>query len=172
MAKNSSITKPKIPWQYLIVKDDLPNLKQDIASYRSSRPEVLCRPTTLFKKRLWHRCFPVNFAKFPRIPFFIEHIWWLLLKIKRSLRGNTLTPSEKKIALKMYRSNPPEMFLWKGVLKLCSKFTRKHPYQSVISIKLLKQLYWNLSLTWLFSCKFATYFQNSFFYRKPPGDCL
>ena len=26
------------------------------------------RPTTLFKKRLWHRCFPVNFTKF-RTPF-------------------------------------------------------------------------------------------------------
>ena len=27
------------------------------------------RPTTLLKKRLWHRCFPVNFAKFLRKPF-------------------------------------------------------------------------------------------------------
>ena len=27
------------------------------------------RPTTLLKKRLWHRCFPVNFAKFLRTPF-------------------------------------------------------------------------------------------------------
>ena len=25
------------------------------------------RPATLLKKRLWRRCFPVNFAKFPRI---------------------------------------------------------------------------------------------------------
>ena len=26
--------------------------------------KVAClRPTTLLKKRLWHRCFPVNFAK-------------------------------------------------------------------------------------------------------------
>ena len=33
----------------------------------------------LLKKRLWHRCFPVNFAKFLRTPFFIEHLWWLLL---------------------------------------------------------------------------------------------
>ena len=24
------------------------------------------RPATFLKKRLWHRCFPVNFAKFPR----------------------------------------------------------------------------------------------------------
>ena len=36
---------------------------------------------TLFKKRLWHRCFPVNFVKFLRTPFFIEHLWWLLLRL-------------------------------------------------------------------------------------------
>ena len=27
------------------------------------------RRATLLKKRLWHRCFPVNFAKFLRTPF-------------------------------------------------------------------------------------------------------
>ena len=36
---------------------------------------------TLLKKRLWHRCFPVNFAKFLRTSFIKEHLWWLLLKI-------------------------------------------------------------------------------------------
>ena len=29
------------------------------------------------KKRLQHRCFPVNIAEFLRIAIFIEHIWWL-----------------------------------------------------------------------------------------------
>ena len=38
-------------------------------------------PATLLKKRLWHRCFPVNFAKFLRTPFFTEHLWWLLLLV-------------------------------------------------------------------------------------------
>ena len=42
----------------------------------------ICRPATLLIKRLWHRCFPVNFAKFLRIPFFTEHLWWLLLQWK------------------------------------------------------------------------------------------
>ena len=28
------------------------------------------RPATLFKKRLWDRCFPVHFAKFSKTPFF------------------------------------------------------------------------------------------------------
>ena len=37
------------------------------------------RPATLSKKRLWHRCFPVNFAKFLKTPFVTEHLRWLLL---------------------------------------------------------------------------------------------
>ena len=41
--------------------------------------QCLLRPATLFKKILWHRCFPMNFAKFLRTSFFIEHLWWLLL---------------------------------------------------------------------------------------------
>ena len=39
------------------------------------------RPATLLKKRLWHRCFPVNFAKFLRTSFIIDHLWWLLLSL-------------------------------------------------------------------------------------------
>ena len=70
--------------------------------FRSSHPEVFCkegvlrtftkftgkdlcqslffnkvaclRPATLLKKRLWHRCFPVNFVKFQRTPFLTEYL--------------------------------------------------------------------------------------------------
>ena len=50
-------------------------------------PEFLflksCRPEgcNFIKKRLWHRCFPVNFMKFLRKPFFTEHLWWLPLPL-------------------------------------------------------------------------------------------
>ena len=37
------------------------------------------RPASLLKKRLWHWCFPVNFAKFLRTPFLIENLRWLLV---------------------------------------------------------------------------------------------
>ena len=37
------------------------------------------KPITLLKAMLWHRCFPVNFAKFLRTHFLIEHVRWLLL---------------------------------------------------------------------------------------------
>ena len=73
--------------------------------YRNSRPEVFCKKgvpknfakftgkylwqspffnkvATLLKKRLCHRCFPVNFAKFLRTAFCIEHLRWLLLNTK------------------------------------------------------------------------------------------
>ena len=80
--------------------------------FRSSRPGVFCkkgvlrkfakitgkhlcqslffnkvaglRLATSLKKRLWHRCFPVNFAKFLRTSFFIEHLWWLLLFFRKT----------------------------------------------------------------------------------------
>ena len=42
----------------------------------------------------------------------------------------------KKFRRGAHRSNPPEVFLEKGVLKKCCKFTGEHPYRSVISIKL------------------------------------
>ena len=40
------------------------------------------RPAILLKERLWHRCFPVNFAKFLRTPFSTEHLQWLLLQVR------------------------------------------------------------------------------------------
>ena len=39
------------------------------------------RPAALLKKRLWHRCIPVNIARFLRTPFLTEHLWWLLLRL-------------------------------------------------------------------------------------------
>ena len=82
-------------------------LQRSTIFFRSTRPEVFCkkgvlknftkfsgkhlsqslffnivagrRPATLLKKILWHRCFPLNFVKFLRTPFYIEHFRWLCL---------------------------------------------------------------------------------------------
>ena len=47
------------------------------------------QPATLIKKRPLHRCFPVNFAKFLRTPFSIEHLLWLLLNLVKSTQYST-----------------------------------------------------------------------------------
>ena len=43
------------------------------------RVSFFLRPATFSKKKLWHRCFPKNFAKFLRTPSPTEHLRWLLL---------------------------------------------------------------------------------------------
>ena len=40
---------------------------------------VFLKTCNFIKKRLQHRCFPVKFAQFLRIPFFTGHLRWLLL---------------------------------------------------------------------------------------------
>ena len=40
--------------------------------------------------------------------------------------------------------------------------TGEHLCRSAISIKLLVQLYWTRIYAWVFSCKFAAYFQKNF----------
>ena len=48
--------------------------------WKFTRKQLCLWPTTFLKRRLWHRCFPVNFPKTLRTPFLIEDLWWLLLK--------------------------------------------------------------------------------------------
>ena len=40
------------------------------------------RPATLLKKKLWRKCFPVNFVKFLRAPFFQNTPGWPLLEFQ------------------------------------------------------------------------------------------
>ena len=48
---------------------DLKKLRNDGNKEVKKGVLVSClRPATLLKKVIWHRCFPVNFAKFQRIP--------------------------------------------------------------------------------------------------------
>ena len=88
------------------------------------------------------------------------------LQMTSSLLGSLLLDTflMDNVSLSPNRSSPAEVFLQKVVLKICSKFIAEHPCRSVISIDYVfaKQLYWNHTSTWVLSCKFAAYFQNTF----------
>ena len=45
-------------------------------------------PATLLKKRLQHRCFPVNSLKILKNTFFIEHVWVTASEILREVQVN------------------------------------------------------------------------------------
>ena len=84
-----------VVWSQKFIKSPAIRLFSSVENFRSSRPEVFCKKgvlknftkftgkhlckspffnITLLKKRLWHRCFPVNFVKFLRTSFFLEHL--------------------------------------------------------------------------------------------------
>ena len=46
-----------------------------VTFFRNSRSEVFRKKGVIN----WHKCFPVNFAKFLKTPIFIEHLRWLLV---------------------------------------------------------------------------------------------
>ena len=51
---------------------------------------IKLKASFFIKKRLQHRCLPVNIAKFLRTFFFPKHLWWLLLLLgscKTSVMG-------------------------------------------------------------------------------------
>ena len=54
------------------------------------------------KKRLWHRCFPVNFAKFLRTIILTEHLRWLLLKGRFDFQIKGLQIEREKERFKEY----------------------------------------------------------------------
>ena len=69
---------------------------------KSCRPRP--RPATFFKKKLWHRCFPVNFLKFLRTPFLQNTSGRLFPdrdfrheKVKHPLRGWSRNAATSKI---------------------------------------------------------------------------
>ena len=99
-------------------------LKQSSVCYES--PENSCLARSFWEVSMNE----IIFKKFKISPFqtftfqaILPQIFLLILRLG-TLRNTC------------FRSNRPEVFLAKGILKICSKFTEKPPCRSVISIKL------------------------------------
>ena len=68
--------------QSLKIKTQPPEVFYEKGVIKNFTGKHLClRPATLSKKRLWRRCFPVNFVEFLRTPF-LQNLRRLLLTIE------------------------------------------------------------------------------------------
>ena len=98
---------------------------------------------TVLKKKLWHKCFLVNFAELLRIPFFIEHPRWLVQS------PNVLKSARKK----------PQLFTLRNLFnKSC---IQNHPFSCLEYFNYLKNLMsmsqssrgWTWWCHWLYKSK-------------------
>ena len=87
------------------------------------------------KKRLKHRCFPVNIVKCLRIAFFIEHLRWLLLNCCNSPETWRLTiifPFKSLIMLlflsRCIEEVPKALFIKVGFKRLVSQGSLNFKY--------------------------------------------
>ena len=114
----------------LIVSNSVTDIKVQFVSI-CQRDAIFARKHLCWslqhKERSQERSFPVNTVKFLRIPFFTEHLRWLLLN--RCDKSNRIYITLSKIAvgfMNCFRSSRPELFCKKGVLKNFTKLTGKH----------------------------------------------
>ena len=75
--------------------------------------------------------------------YYVKYIWLYTTVILCDvflIRNKVSIVSPWMAQLQSFRSSHPELFLGKGVLKICSKFTGEHSCRYAISIKLLTTL--------------------------------
>ena len=113
--------------------------KYPLHIFRSSRPEVFCKTGVLRNfakftgKRLWDRCFPVDFANFVRAPFFIEHLRWLFLYFLMINKENKIFSSIYYRTSHPYKIHPHfKMTFFKEERKNDSVYTKKCYFLMII----------------------------------------
>ena len=93
LSSTNRISRPEV----FCKKDVLGNFAKFIGKHLSQSLFINkvagLRPATLLKKKLWGKCFPLNFAKFLRTPFFTEHLWWLPLYKNHRLENTANFPT-------------------------------------------------------------------------------
>ena len=76
--------------------------------------------------------------------YYVKYIWLYTTVILCDvflIRNKVCIVSPWMAQLQSFRSSHPELFLGKGVLKICSKFTEEHSCRSVTSANLLKSIF-------------------------------
>ena len=105
-----------------------------VAGFACLRPPE--GPVALLKKRIWHWCFLVIFAKFLITPFYRTSLGGLFeiglrkyfqIEVPRALQSHLI----HHIGMATFRSSCLEVFCKKAVLSHFAKFTGKHLCQSL-----------------------------------------
>ena len=131
-------------------------MSQNSQENTCARVSFFKKKSLLFKKRRWHRFIPVSFEIFLRTPFFIERLWWLLLKIAKiivSTRG--MQPKEifiscvRETSWEMIRELPGNYPEWHAVNGSFCKIWLSKLWKNTFS-KILPKPSWSVVFYQLF----------------------
>ena len=91
-------------------------------------------------------------------------ISYLKDKMRYGMRVHILLNNLASLGMycKYYQKQPPRGVLKKNCSENMQQIYRKTPIPKCDFNKFAKELYWNRTLAWVFSCRFAAYFQNTF----------
>ena len=119
-----------------------------------------CQPVTLLKKRLWHKCFPVNFAKFLRTQpatLLKEKLWRKCFPVNSAnlLRTPLLQSTSSRLLLK--KKEKTKIFSFMKCKVYFSCFKQKQPKEVFYKSKIIFTIFF---ATWvsLGSKTFPSYF--------------
>ena len=111
---------------------------------------LMSQVCNLLKKRLWHRSFPVNSFKFLGTPFYIEHLWWLLLNYAIKFH-NILTKGPEQSDWTSYSLGCYDSVIYQGIKENKGKTNKD------IELTWLNQLEENCYKRHFDSCKITCY---------------
>ena len=95
--------------------------------------------------------------------FFKVHLSFLSHKKWNWLQSVQWVAAKWIVKIEKLRKQPPRGVPWKRFSENMQQIYRRTPLPKCDFKKVAKQLYWNRTSAWVFSCKFVAYFQNIFF---------
>ena len=112
------------------------NSQENTCARASFLIKLQAEPCNFIKKETLAQVFSCEFCEFSKNTSFTEHLWATISEPVIDVRYGPIFVNLYSATNTTLRSSPPWVFLGKGVLKICSKFTGEYPCRSVISIKL------------------------------------
>ena len=91
-----------------------------------------------------------------------NHGWVINLAIKYFSSGNIFPRKVQNLQRYNLQKQPPRGIPWKRCSENMQHIYRRTPMPECDFDKNALQFYWNHTSAWVFCCKFASYFQNTF----------
>ena len=110
-------------------------------------------------------------------PWFLFFLWapentFSNKHLNQNSESKKIACNKQELSMENLQKQPSRCILKERYSENTQQIYRRAPMPKCDSNKVAKELYWNRTLAWVFSCKFAAYFLEQLFLRTPLGGCF